>query len=66
MQLIDMKKPLLQGSEIILLIHYLRSATRHPWTLSKPRLCAASAAQAIVFTLAGAKGQSFRTGPKNN
>lgn len=41
----------------------LGSATIHPCVLSNPRLWAASAAAAIVFTLFGAKGQSSRTGP---
>lgn len=41
----------------------LGSATRHPTTPSKPRLCAAMAAQAMVFTLLGAKGQRSFTHP---
>lgn len=34
-----------------------------PVTLSNPRLCAAIAAAAIVFTLFGARGHNSRTGP---
>ena len=41
----------------------LGSATRHPTTPSKPRLCAAMAAQAMVLTLLGAKGQRSFTHP---
>ena len=35
----------------------------HPCALSNPRLCAAKAAAAIVFTLFGAKGQRSRIQP---
>ncbi len=44
---------------------YSGSATILPITLSKPRLCAARAAAAMVLTLFGAKGHSSRTGPRS-
>ena len=37
------------------------SATRHPSTPSKPSVCPANAAAAIVFTLLGARGYRPRT-----
>ena len=42
---------------------YVGSATNRPITPSKPRLCAARQAHAIVLTLLGARGQRSRTGP---
>lgn len=39
------------------------SDTRQPCTTSKPKLCPAIAAAAIVLTLLGARGQRPRTGP---
>lgn len=44
-------------------LSYLGSATKQPTTPSKPRLCAAMAAQAMVLTLLGARGHKSRTGP---
>lgn len=42
---------------------YVGSLMRHPVTLSKPRLCAAIAAAAIVFVLFGAKQHNSLTAP---
>lgn len=44
-------------------VTYWGSDTMDPDTLSNPRLCAAIAAAAIVFTLLGARGHNSRTGP---
>ena len=45
---------------------YCGSAMRQPFTPSKPRLWAASAAMDIVFTLLGARGHNSLTGAKHH
>lgn len=48
---------------MVLTFTYCGSDTIDPVTLSNPRLWAAIAAAAIVFTLLGARGHNSRTGP---